>query len=444
MDNQTPGRGSGELIERAKRVTPGGINSSSRTQLMEDRAGDPICFETADGAELVDMDGTRYVDYLNAWGPVILGHCDEDVDAAVAEATESRDIVGASTSELEVEAAELVVENVPSAEKVQFGTTGSEVVAHAIRTARARTGRRKIIKFQGNYHGWYDPVALNYMTDEEKLGEHDPITTGLLSEATEETIVLPYNDLDAVEQAFADHPDEIAGVILEPVAHDMGCIPPVDGYLEGLRGVTEEYGALLIFDEVITGFRHGMGGVQERTGVSPDLTTMAKAVANGYPVSLLCGPDEYMDEFATGERGGSVYFAGTYNANTASMAAVVETIRQLEERDVHARFDQVRTELTDAIRDHLRDAGVEGFVQEYGGVFVTYFGEGPVRRYEDLLGLDAETFQRYRWEMIDRGVLMVPTFPRANLLNASLTDEQVRETTEAAGEAIRSVASGTR
>ncbi|WP_255197617.1 aspartate aminotransferase family protein [Halorarius litoreus] len=439
MSNQQPHAESAALIERAKRVTPGGINSTSRTQMMEDRQGNPVCFEEASGAELVDRSGNRYVDYNNGWGPIILGHCDPDVNEAVAQATAKRDIVGMSTSELEVRAAELVAERVPSADKVQFGTTGSEVVAHAIRTARAVTGREKIIKFQGNYHGWYDPVALNYISEPENLGQHDLITTGMLPEATEETIVLPYNDLAAVEAAFEEHGDDIAGVILEPVAHDMGCVPPVDGYLQGLRDVTDDHGALLIFDEIITGFRHGMGGVQEREGVEPDLTTMAKAVANGYPVSLLCGKDEYMRQFGPGARGGSVYFAGTYNAHTGGMAAVVETITQLEERNVHERFEEVRTTLTDAIRDHLADAGVEGFVQEYGGVFATYFGEGPVTKYRDLLDLDDEKFTEYRWEMIDRGILMVSKFPRANLLNASLTDEQVQETIDAAGEAIRAV-----
>ena len=439
MSNQQPHEESAALIERAKRVTPGGINSTSRTQMMEDRNGNPVCFEEASGAELVDRSGNRYIDYNNGWGPIILGHCDPDVNEAVTEATAKRDIVGMSTSELEVRAAELVAERVPSADKVQFGTTGSEVVAHAIRTARAVTGREKIIKFQGNYHGWYDPVALNYISKPENLGQHDLITTGMLPEATEETIVLPYNDLSAVEAAFEEHAGEIAGVILEPVAHDMGCVPPVDGYLQGLRDVTDEHGALLIFDEIITGFRHDMGGVQKLEGVTPDLTTMAKAVANGYPVSLLCGKDEYMRQFGPGARGGSVYFAGTYNAHTGGMAAVVETITQLEERNVHERFEEVRSTLTDAIRDHLADAGVEGFVQEYGGVFATYFGEGPVTKYRDLLELDDETFTEYRWEMIDRGVLMVSKFPRANLLNASLTDEQVQETIDAAGEAIRAV-----
>ena len=439
MTRQEQHAESAALIERAKRVTPGGINSTSRTQMMEDRSGNPVCFEEAKGAEIVDRSGNRYIDYNNGWGPVILGHCDDAVNEAVAAATERRDIIGMSTSELEVRAAELVAERVPSADKVQFGTTGSEVVAHAIRTARAVTGREKIVKFQGNYHGWYDPVALNYISEPENLGQHDPITTGLLPEATEETIVLPYNDLGAVEAAFEKHGDEIAGIMLEPVAHDMGCVPPVDGYLQGLRDITDEHGSLLIFDEIITGFRHGMGGVQEREGVLPDLTTMAKAVANGYPVSLLCGQDEYMRQFGPGARGGSVYFAGTYNAHTGGMAAVVETITQLEERNVHEQFETVRSTLADAIRDHLEDAGVDGFVQEYGGVFATYFGEGPVTNYRDLLELDDERFTEYRWEMIDRGILMVSKFPRANLLNASLTDAHVQETIDAAGEAIRAV-----
>ena len=440
MSEQVRNTKSAELLERAKEVIPRGINSSGRMQLMENRDGEPVCFEKASGAELVDMEGNEYIDYINAWGPIILGHCHEEVDRAVAEASKKRDIIGGSTSELEVKAAELVVEHVPSAEMVQFGTTGSEVVAHAVRTARGRTRRRKIIKFEGNYHGWYDPIATNYMTTEKYLGKKFPMTTGLLSEATEETIILPYNDIDAVRQTFEDHPDEIAGVIVEPVAHNIGCVPPVDGFLEGLREVTEEYGAMLIFDEVITGFRHGMGGVQGREGVTPDLTTMAKAVGNGYPVSLLCGPEEYMQEYNQFRDKPSVYFAGTYNAHTASMAAVVETLRQLDEQDVHTRLENIRIEMANGIRDHLEDADVDGFIKEYGTVFGTYFGDGPVNRYEDLLELDKERFLEYNWEMFDRGILMPPKFPRANLLNASLTEQHVEKTIEAAGEAIDAIA----
>lgn len=431
---------SAALLERARRVTPGGINSSARAQLMTDRTGDPICFERASGAELYEADGTRYVDYLNAWGPIVLGHCDPTVTNAVTSALETRDLTGVSTSELEVEAAELVVDRVPSADKVQFGLTGSEVVAHAIRAARAQTGRRKIVKFQGNYHGWYDPVALNYLSRREDVGDHDVFTSGLLFEATSETIVVPYNDLDAVEAVFAEHGDEIAAVILEPVAHDMGCVPPVDGFLQGLRDVTAKYGSVLIFDEIVTGARHGIGGVQARSGVTPDLTTMSKAVANGHPVSLLCGTDEYMAEFDLQNQGDSVYFAGTYNGHAGGMAAVVETIRALEARDVQGRFDEIRGRLVPAVRDHIEDAGVDAFVTEYGGAYSTYFGEGPLRNYQDVLDLDIERFVEYRWELVDRGILMVPMFPRAALLNASLSEDHVTETIEAAGEAIRVVA----
>lgn len=430
---------SARLVERARSVTPGGINSTSRTQLMQTRDGEPICFEEAAGAELLDADGNRYIDYLNAWGPVILGHCDEDVNRAVCSALEKRDIVGMSTSELEVEAAELVVEHVPSAELVQFGTTGSEVVTHAIRCARAHTGRSKIIKFQGHYHGWYDPVAMNYISKPENLDTRDVISTGILDSAVEETVVLPFNDLEAVAETVSKYEDEIAGIILEPVAHDMGCVPPHDGYLQGLRDICDEHGIVLIFDEIITGFRHGMGGVQAREGVTPDLTTMAKAVANGYPASLLCGREEFMNQFATGERGGGVYFAGTYNAHTGSMAAVVETIRQLEARNVHETFDQRREQLVSGLEDHIEDAGVTARVHAYGGVFSTYFSDDPIYQYRDLLEHDSERFQNYRWEMVDRGVMMVPKFPRANLLNASLTDDHIEETLEAAGEALRAV-----
>ena len=252
--------------------------------------------------------------------------------------------------------------------------------------------------------------------------------------------MLPYNDLDAVEASFAEHGDEIAAVILEPVAHDMGCVPPVDGFLEGLRDVTETYGSILIFDEIVTGGRHGIGGVQAREGVTPDLTTISKAVANGHPVSLLCGANKYMAEFGLEDQGDSVYFAGTYNGHTGGMAAIVETIQALEARDVQTRFDEIRGRLVPAVRDHIEDTGVDAFVTEYGGAYSTCFGEGPLRNYWDVLDLDIERFVEYRWELVDRGILMVSMFPRAALLNASLTDDHVTETIEAAGEAMHEVA----
>ncbi|MFP9191439.1 aspartate aminotransferase family protein [Natrialbaceae archaeon A-CW1-1] len=407
---------------------------------MQTREGDPICFERAKGASLFDAEGNRYVDYLNGWGPIILGHCDEDVNATVSNAVEKRDLVGMSTSQLEVEAAELVKKHVPCAELVQFGTTGSEVVTHAIRAARAYTGRSKIIKFQGHYHGWYDPIAMNYLSRPENMGTRDVISTGIPESAVEDTIVLPFNDLDEIADTVDEYEDEVASIILEPVAHDMGCVPPREGYLQGLRDICDEHGIVLIFDEIITGFRHGMGGVQAREGVTPDLTTMAKAVANGYPASLLCGREEFMNQFTTGERGGGVYFAGTYNAHTASMAAVVETIRQLEARDVHATFDRHREQLVAGIEDHIEDIGLTARVHAYGGIFATYFSDEPIHRYRDLLDHDREQFQQYRWEMVDRGVLMVPKFPRANLLNASLTDGDVDTTIEAVGESLAAVA----
>lgn len=429
------------LLERAKGVTPGGLNSTARGRILEDSAGEPICIDVAEGAVLRTYGGSEYLDYLNGHGPIVLGHCDPDVNEAVSLAVNRRDLVGLSTTELEVEAAEKVVDCVPSADKVQFGTSGSVAVAHAIRAARSATGRRKILKFQGNYHGWYDPVALNHISSREDLGTNDFFTNGVLPEVGEETLVCQYNDLAGVEATVEENQGEVAAIILEPVAHDMGCIPPTDGFLAGLRQVADDHGIALIFDEIITGFRHGMGGVQERTGVLPDLTTMSKAVANGYPVSLVCGSDEFMREFETGTGDGSVKFAGTFNGHTASMAAVIETLHQLEERDVHERFDAVRERLCNALEDHIEDVGLEASVQRYGGVFATYFGHGPLENFEDLLEYDRETFEAYRWEMVDRGVLMVPHFPRANFLNASLTDRQVQKTIDAAGEALGAVAS---
>jgi glutamate-1-semialdehyde 2,1-aminomutase len=442
MVHRQDGRPSAELLERSRAVTPDGINSASRMLLMHDADGNPLCFDRADGAYLYSMEGEKFIDYVNAWGPIILGHCDDDVNDFVTDHLSNRDLVGLSTSILEVEAAEMVKERVPCADKVQFGTTGSEVVAHAIRLARGLMEGNKILKFEGHYHGWYDPVLMNYKSEAKDLHMPNPLTAGMPECTTDETVVVPFNDKPTLAETLDEQSDEIAAIIMEPIAHNIGCLMPEEGFLQTVRTLCDEHDILLIFDEVVTGFRHCASGVQRRFGVTPDLTTMAKAVANGYPVSLLCGREDLMMTFSENRPEGhpAVYFAGTYNGNTPCMAAVVETLRQIDERNVHDRLDEIRGQIVPALEDHIEDTGVKAYVQEFGGTFATYFGDGPPSNWADILADDSETFLEYRWEMVDRGVLMPPRYPRSNLLNASLSDADIEQTIEAAGEAMREVA----
>lgn len=421
-----------QLSERAKESIPGGVNSYAR---KFDR---DINWESGDGSKIVDVDGNEYVDYLQAWGAIVLGHCDEEVNAAVANAEAEQDLYGYGTTELEVKVAEGIKDVVPSAEKVLFGVTGSEVTAHAVRLARGVTDRRKIIKFQGHYHGWYDSLAMNHLTDPDELGTRDTFTEGLLDEIVEETLVLPYNDTEAVREAFEDHEGEIAGVILEPIAHNMGCVVPHDGFLEDLREITNDHGSLLIFDEIITGFRHNLGGAQKLEGVTPDLTTMGKSVANGYPMSILCGKAEYMDQLAPA--GGPVAFGGTYNAHAGSLAAANKTMELLEERNFHDEAIAYRDRVCDALEDIIEDVGITATIEKYGTVWLTYFQEESPRDYTDVLDNDVETYMDYRWGMVDEGVMMVPKNARRNYITEAHDEEDAHKTVEAAEDVLRSLA----
>jgi glutamate-1-semialdehyde 2,1-aminomutase len=417
-------------MQRAERTIPGGVSSYAR---KFDR---PLSFDYGRGSKVYEIDGTEYVDYLQAWGAIILGHCHDQVTDRVAEVIGRQDLYGMGTTELEVEVAEAISDAVPSADRVLFGVTGSEVVARAITLARAVTGRKKIIKFQGHYHGWYDPVAMNHLTDPDHLDDKVPFTEGVLPEVVDQTIVLPFNDEAALETAFEEYGDEIAGIVLEPVAHNMCCVTPREGYLETLRQITNEHGSLLIFDEIITGFRHGMGGVQESEGVTPDLTTLGKSIANGYPMSVLCGKKEYIERFHTTDDG-DVAFGGTYSSHAAALAAAHETMRLLEELNFHETASQQSAEIGEALEDIIEDVGLDAHVKHYGPTFLTYFTDKPVHDYRDVLKCDREQYMTYRWEMVNQGVLMIPKNVRRNYLTASHTDEDIQKTIEAAKHALK-------
>ncbi len=424
-----------DLLERARRVMPGGVNSSLRRV-------DPFPVWTrAHGSHAWDASGREYIDYHAAFGPPILGYSHPGVNQQVAEAVARLDMVGVGVTELEIRVAEKIVEHYPSAEMALLCNTGSEATYHAVRLSRAVTGRRKLLKFQGCYHGMHDYLCMNVITPAARLGGHDPLSAGMLAEAVQNTLVVPFNDLDAVERALESNRGEVAAVILETIPHNIGCVLPMAGFLEGLRELTRIHGALLIFDEVITGFRHHIGGYQSICGVTPDLTTLGKAMANGWPIAAIAGRRELMERFATCA-GGDVFFAGTYNGHPAGCAAALAVIEELEKGEVHRHIFELGERMRRGLRSIVASCGLTAQVAGFGSVFVTYFFEGPVRRYEDLLAHDADLQIRYRRAMIDRGFFMLPMSLKRNHLSAAHTAAEVDRTLNAAEDVLGALAAG--
>ena len=388
---------------RAQRVIPGGVNSGQRRiEGLED-----LVIESTNGATFTDVRGRTYTDYHAAFGPPVLGHNDEDVDRAVAETARRVDLMGVGVTPVEIELAERLVELVPSVEKVLLTMTGSEATFHALRLARAATGRRYVIKFQGCYHGWHDAVAMNVISPPEKVGQKDPLSSGILPEVLEATIVLPFNDADAVERELESRPGAIAAIILEPIAHNVGALLPKPGFLERLRELCTKHGTVLIFDEVITGFRHALGGYQSLAGVTPDLTTFGKALANGYPLGGIGGRADLMELFST-TPGRPAFFAGTYNGHPAMAAAALATLDKMQREPVHEHIFRLGERARSGLRALYSRLGIPVVVTGFGSVFVTYFMEGPAERYDDLLRNDKELFVGYRGRLVEHGVFELP------------------------------------
>jgi glutamate-1-semialdehyde 2,1-aminomutase len=422
------------LAQRARAVIPGGVNSGQRLV-----AGlEELVVTATAGATFTDAEGRVFTDYHAAFGPPLLGHNDPEVDAAVAAALRSVDLMGVGVTPVEVELAERIVQHVPSVEKVLLTGTGSEATFHALRLARAATGRRNVVKLQGCYHGWHDSVAMNVISPAERLGSKDPLSQGILPEVLDATIVLPFNDADAVERELDARPGEVAALILEPIPHNIGAVLPEPGYLERLRELCTRHGVVLVLDEVITGFRHGLGGYQAIAGIEPDLTTLGKAMANGYPLSALGGRADLMDLFST-TPGRPAFFAGTFNGHPAMAAAALATIEKLEREPVHEHVfrlgERARRELQ-ALYDRL---GVPAVVSGFGSVFVSYFLDGPVERYDDLLRNDVELFTGYRRELMDDGIFELPLNLKRSHVSYAHTDADVDALVEASERAVTAV-----
>jgi glutamate-1-semialdehyde 2,1-aminomutase len=423
---------SSALLERASRVTPGGVNTARR------KIDPPLCFRRGQGAYVEDMDGNVYVDYHAAYGGVFLGHSHPAVTERVAEAAREAVLFGVGTTEIEVEVAERLVRHVPSADQAAFCNSGSEATFHAIRLARALTGRDRIVKFQGLYHGFHDYVLRNVMSAPERIGARDPMSAGMLPAAVDATLVCRYNDLEDTRATLEANSGEVAAVVVEPIAHNSPSILPDDGFLEGLRELCHEHGALLVFDEVITGVRHHLGGYQAICGVLPDLTCMGKALGNGYPVAAVLGPAHRLERFNT-TASGDVTFAGTTNGSGVAMAAAAATLTELESGALHEHVFALGERMRSGLRRVAEELGVPVVVSGYGSLYVMLFMEGPLHSYDDVQRNDHELFVAYRKELVRRGVFEMPENIGRNHISCSHTEADIDRSLEIAAEALRTV-----
>ena len=420
-----------ELFDVAREYIPGGVSSANR------RVEPNLTFTRAEGPYIYDADGQRYIDYHAAFGPAILGHCHPEVNRRVVEAIQHIDLIGVGAGELETELAKKIVKHVPSAEKVVFCNSGSEATFSALRIARAATGRRKVIKFQGCYHGWHDAVIMNVITPAAGVGKKHVLSAGVTPEVIADTLVLRFNDVEGFTRVIAEQGSEIAAVILELIPHNIGAVMPHDAFLASLRELTTAHGIVLIFDEVVTGFRHALGGYQAIAGVTPDLTTLGKAIANGFPLAALCGRADLLDRCGPD---GDVFFAGTFNAHPVGVAASLATIEILERPGSYEHLFRLGDRMRSGMTCLTEKYGIEATATGFGSVFVTFFMSGPIHSYEDLLRNDVPAFVRFRREMIARGVYMLPVNLKRNHVGLAHTDDDIDTTLEAAEAVLRTMA----
>ncbi|TCQ90260.1 MULTISPECIES: glutamate-1-semialdehyde 2,1-aminomutase [Rahnella] len=413
------------LFTQAQALIPGGVNSPVRA--FSGVGGVPLFIARADGAFLFDADGKAYIDYVGSWGPMVLGHNNAEIRSAVIEAAERGLSFGAPT-EMEVKMAELVTGLVPSMDMVRMVNSGTEATMSAIRLARGFTHRDKIVKFEGCYHGHADCLLVKAGSGALTLGQ--PNSPGVPADFAKHTLTCTYNDLDSVRAAFAQFPDDIACIIVEPVAGNMNCVPPLPEFLPGLRKICDEFGALLIIDEVMTGFRVALGGAQEYYDVMPDLTCLGKIIGGGMPVGAFGGRRDVMEALAPT---GPVYQAGTLSGNPIAMAAGIACLTQVAQPGVHQTLTERTTQLAEGLLDAAQEENIPFVVNHVGGMFGLFFTDAKtVTCYQDVMKCDVERFKKFFHLMLEEGVYLAPSAFEAGFMSLAHTQEDIQRTIDAA------------
>jgi glutamate-1-semialdehyde 2,1-aminomutase len=420
---------SSKLFRAAKEVIPGGVNSPVRAFKSVD--GDPFFVQRARGSRIWDVDGNELIDYIGTWGPAILGHAPSAVIDAVSHAAKEGLSFGIPNRH-EVEIARMICDYVPSVEKVRMVNSGTEATMTAIRLARGYTGRDKIIKFDGCYHGHVDSLLVAAGSGALTLGKPD--SAGVPEDLANLTITLPFNHPEVIEAVFRERGDEIAAIILEPYPANAGLVFPRDGYLQFLREITEKYGTILIFDEVMTGFRLAKGGVQELVGITPDLTAMGKVIGGGLPVGAFGGKAEIMDHLAPD---GPVYQAGTLSGNPLALVAGITQLKEMERLDGWSRLEQIGQRFEDGVRDTLKELGRNLTLNRVGSMFCIFFSEGEIVNVDDVKKTDAEAFRKFFWAALERGVYFAPSLYEAGFISLAHGELEMEKTVEVTKEALR-------
>ncbi len=426
--NSSKRQRSAAAFARAKQLMPGGVNSPARA--FGGVGGEPVFFERGEGAYLFDIDGNRYIDYIGSWGPMILGHNHPQVLAAVQQAAARGTSFGAPT-EAESELAELIIAAVPSIEKVRLVNSGTEATMSAIRLARGFTGRDLVIKFAGNYHGHVDSLLVAAGSSAATLGV--PNSPGVTAGTTKDTLVLAYNDPAGLEVAFAQHGSRIAAVIFEPVVGNMGCVVPSAEFLSSLNKLTRKHGALLVCDEVMTGFRVAYGGAQSLFRIAPDLTTLGKIVGGGLPVGAYGGRAEIMDHVLPQ---GKVFQAGTLSGNPLAMAAGIATLKVLRDTPPYQKLERLSSQLAQGLNAAAEAAGIEHCLARVGSMMTLFFHPGPVRDWESASRCKIKQFSTYFWGLLDRGIYMPCSQFEALFVSAAHSDSDIAATIIAAQESL--------